>query len=229
MSNKFFDNFFRKDLNLNKRWWHRFLSIACVVIFIVVFFSNVVGMFDDAQLPRYTKIALLVERMEEDPVLIKNLINPGEKIGRHENQLYGLSEGRRYYDAWGGWLIEQDYYCSKNISVRIEEIATKTSVYHYKGNIDLVSAEDFRKYLIEQKTNCVEVLDLNNAKLYGNVKKALSLGLEADNMAIWKPSLIKSIFYVLSDVIFLAIVFSILLVIYYKIILYIVFGSKNKN
>ena len=40
------------------------------------------------------------------------------------------------------------------------------------------------------------IWNLDSVEHFGNVKKALTWGLEADGMAVWQESLIKSIFAV---------------------------------
>jgi len=132
------------------------------------------------------------------------------------------------YNQNGGWLLRQEYYCSKNISSKVEEISAKTEINYYKGNLDLVSLSDFKNYLAQNSALCVQVLGLDNPERYGNVKKALSWGLEADDMAVWAPSTVKSVFAVLQSVFFIALGFLVILILYYKVFLYIVFGKNAK-
>ncbi len=132
--------------------------------------------------PSYVKIGMLSDRMDSEIRLIGDLVKPGEKIAMYEHNLTG-AEGESLYDKNGGWLLKQEYYCSKNISNKVEEISKKTGVAYYKGNLNLVSLEDFKSYLSQNNANCVQVLDLQRS---GETKKVLSWGLEADDMAIWK-------------------------------------------
>ncbi|HEV7702293.1 MAG TPA: hypothetical protein VGO63_02535 [Candidatus Paceibacterota bacterium] len=223
------NNFFRKDLNLKSRWWHRFLSVIFIVAFIAVVGFSISSMFGDYQLPKYTKVGMLSDRMNSEIRLIGSLVTPEEKIAMYEHNLYESNNGSSLYDKNGGWLLKQEYYCSKNVSTHIEEISAKTGVNYYKGNTGLVSLDDFKKYLIQNNAGCVEVLDLDSVVHFGNVKKALSWGLEADDMAVWQESMAKSIFAVLQTVFFEALGFLIILVLYYKVFLYIAFGSRKSS
>ena len=222
-------NFFRKDLNLKNCWWHRFLFVAFVITFITAIGFSIYSMLDDAQLPKYTKVGMLSDRMGSEISLIGDLVKPEEKIAVYEHNLYGTYNGESLYSGNGGWLLKQEYYCSKNIIDQVEEISAKTGVNYYKGNFDLIPLSDFKNYLAQNNANCIEVLDLDSVEHFGNVKKALDWGLEANNMAVWRESLIKSIFAVLQTVFFIALGFSILLVLYYKVFLYIVFGRKKTD
>lgn len=217
-TSKFWDNFFRKDLNLNSRWWHRFLLVAFVVAFIVVAWTSVIN----TQWPRYTKVELLSDRVDNAVRLIGDLIKSEERIGVHEPNVYGS-----LYSQNGGWLLRQEYYCSKNISSKVEEISARTGVNFYKGNLDLVSLSEFKSYLVQNDAMCISVSDLDNPELYGRAQKALSWGLFANDMAIWTPSTIKSVFWILQSVLWVVLGFAVLLIIYYQVFLYIVFGKRK--
>jgi len=58
-------------------------------------------------------------------------------------------------------------------------------------------------------------------------RKKLMWGLEADDMVVWKVSIVKTIFSILQQIFFIVLGFLVVIVIYYKIILYIIFGSKK--
>ncbi len=199
------------------------MFVAFVVAFVAVVWGVIADTLNSAQLPKYTKVGILSDRVDAEIRLIGNLVQPGERIGVYEGNVYGNS-----YNQNGGWLLRQEYYCSKNISSKVEEISAKTEINYYKGNLDLVSLSDFKNYLAQNSALCVQVLGLDNPERYGNVKKALSWGLEADDMAVWAPSTVKSVFAVLQSVFFIALGFLVILILYYKVFLYIVFGKNAK-
>lgn len=227
MENNFWSNFFRKDLNLSGRWWHRLFFVAFVIAFVWISWATISNMLDDAQLPKYTNVGMLSDRMDSEIRLIGSLVKPEEKIAVYEHNLYGEYNGKTFYDGNGGWLVKQEYYCSKNVSNQVEKITAKTGVNYYKGNTGLVSLADFKSYLSQNKAECVQVLDLDSVEHFGNVKKALSWGFEPDGMAVWQESLVKSVFAVAQTLFFVALGFLILLALYYKVFLFIVFGSKK--
>lgn len=220
--------FFREDLNLMNRWWHRLFF----VIFIIAFISTVVvvisSMVNDNQLPKYRKIGMLSSRMTDSVQLIGNLVRPNEKIAVYEHNLYGSYLGKNFYDGNGGWLLKQQYYCATNISNHIEEISQITGVKNYKGNSELVSLDEFKAYLVDQDANCVENLRLEPVNFLGNIQNTLTWGLEADDMAVWQVSVLKTIFAIQVPILFTAIGFTLLIVIYYKVFLFIVFGKPQR-
>ena len=220
MQNNFWNNFFRKDLNLKGRWWHRLLFVVFIIAFIAIAWTSIVN----TQWPKYTKVGMLSDRTDNQIRLIGSLVQSEEKIGVYEGNVYGTD-----YSHNGGWLLLQEYYCSKNVASKVEEISAKTGVSIYKGNLDLVSLSDFKSYLSQNNAICVQVLDLDNQQRYGNAKKGLSYGFEADDMAVWQPSTAKSIFGATQSVFWVVLGFAVLLVIYYKVFLYIVFGRKKEN
>lgn len=178
----------------------------------------------DTQWPKYAKVDILSRRVDSQTRLISSLVKPEERIGAYEGSVYGSDYGHN-----GGWLLLQEYYCSKNVSSKIEEISAKTGINSYKGNLDLVSLNDFKNYLAQNNAICVQVLHLDNAQRYGNVDKVLAYGFEVDDMAVWQPSTIKPIFVAVQSLFWIILGFVFLLLIYYKIFLYVVFGSKKKS
>lgn len=218
MNDQFGERFFRKDLNLSSRWWHRLFFVILITIFIVYGLA----LFIDNEWTRYSKVETLSDRLDEQVRLISSLVQPEEKIAVYEHNLYG-----DYYGVSGGWLLSQEYYCTKNISNKVAEISAKTGINHYKGNLDLVSFDDFVNYLSQNNATCVQVLDLDNPHKYGDVKKALSYGLEANNMAIWEPSITKSLLNALLTIVWVILAFAVIVIIYYKVFVYVIFGKKN--
>lgn len=229
-------DFFRKDLNLKNRWWHRLLFIIFIFSFLGISGYIIIDMLNSAEFPRYKKVELLSDRMDLELRLLSDLVKPEEKIAVYEHNLYGYYGGKLFYDAWGGWLLKQKIYCSKNIASHIEEIemiekpgliekiTKKTDInYEYRGNLGLVSLQDFKTYLSENNAHCIEVIDLFDLEN----SKALSWALEAENEIVWEKSIIKSILYLLTGISIVIIGFFILVILYYKVFLYIVFGRQK--
>jgi hypothetical protein len=220
---------FREDLNLKSRWWHRFLFIVYILTFVYMIGLSIYTMLDNAKIPRYTEVGMLSDRMNSELQLIGDLVKPGEKIAMYEHNLYGSYEGKSSYEGNGGWLLEQEFYCSNNISDQVDNIILKTGVKYYTpSGTYLGSLEDFKNYLIKNKANCVDVRNLDSVERFGNIKKALGWGLEADGMKIYEASFVESVFYVLANILLIVIGYLLLLIIYYKIVLYIIFGGNKK-
>lgn len=220
------NNFFRTDLNLKGRWWHRLLFIIFIIAFITLIGVSISSSIDDAQLPKYSSVGMLSERMDDKIRLIGELVKSDEKVAVYEHNLYGTYNGKSFYSGNGGWLLKQEYYCAKNISNKVEEISAKTGVNYYKGDLDLVQLNEFKKYLSQNNANCVSVNSYNPLD-NSETRKKLMWGLEADDMVVWKVSIAKTIFSILQQIFFIVLGFLAVIVIYYKIILYIIFGSKK--
>ncbi len=220
-------SFFREDLNLMNRWWHRLFLVIFIVAFISIVIAVISSTVNDNQLPKYRKVGMLSDRMTSKVQLIGNLVKPNEKIAVYEHNLYGSYLGKDFYDGNGGWLLKQEYYCAKNISDHVEEISEITGVKNYKGNSELVSLDEFKSYLAKQNADCIENLKLDEINFLGNIRNTLSWGLEADDMAVWQISVLKTIVAVLLPILFITLGFILLLVIYYKVFLFIVFGKSQ--
>ncbi len=220
---------FRTDLNLKKYWWHRLINVLFIITFLITLFTSVNGLFEDSQLPKYNRVGSLASRMDSKIRLIGTLVRSEEKIAVYEHNLYGSYNGKSFYEGNGGWLLEQEYYCSTNITNQVDEVVAKTGISYFKGNLDLVSLEEFKVYLAQNKANCIQILDLNSKGRYGDVKKALSWGLEADDMDVFDMSLLKSAFAIVQTLFLVSIGFFILVILYHKIFLYIVFGNTDKQ
>jgi hypothetical protein len=213
-------NFFRKDLDLKNHWWHRLLSVA----FFIALASSVGAVFLDSHWPMYSNVGKLSDRLDYEIRIIGSLVGPEEKIAVNEHNIYASS-----YNQNGGWLLNQDYYCSKNIAAKVEEVGLMTGINFYKGNIDLITLKDFKDYLVMNGAECIGVLKLDNPQRYGDIKKALSWGISADDMSVWQPSLMKSFFEVTKNLLLVVVGFSIVVVFYYKVFLYIIFGNTKSG
>lgn len=210
----FIKNFFRKDLALNKRWWHRLLS----VIFFLALLYFLVEVWD-TPLPKYNSIGYLNDRMSSNLQLLPELIGSNEKVGVYENNLHGDS-----YEKNEGWLLRQpNIYCSDNIANNIENISGKTGVEVYKGNgpSEYISLEEFKNYLLKQNAKCVSVNVINGTKV---ISWEVFVG---NDLKVWEQSFFASFVYILKESLLVILSFIVLLVIYYKIFLYIIFGKKN--
>lgn len=218
MTNSFLQNFFRKDLKLETKWWHRLLSVvfwfAFIWVLIMIFSEN----FNDNQYPKYKNIDTFENRLADDVKLINELVFSWEKIAQYEHNLYWSFEGENLYDKNGWWLLEQKYYCAKNVFNHLEDISKKTWISTFEGDYkEIVTLWQFRNYLEEMNADCVEVRGYN-----------LGWGLFTDKMVIWKISYLKTVFSIVETIFFVNLLFMVTVIFYYKIFIYIIFwGIKN--
>src|SRR3989344_2565609 len=223
MENNFGSNFFRKDLNLRGRWWHRLFA----VLFFLTFFITIVATSISLYAPKHKNVGPLSERITPELKTIGDLLMQGEKVGIMDSE-HGLN------------LLDNDHvlndiYCSTNLSSYVEKIANERSI----GNLYLsdslniiikkdrknVSADVFSNYLIQNDINCLSIGTYTES---GKKVSFINPGeFSQKNYSIYKESLFNSIFAVLPILFFTTLGFLVFVVLYYKAFLYIVFGSKK--
>ena len=205
----------RDDLNLRGHWWHRLF----LVVFFISFAYSLLLVWN-TPLPKYRAIDTLRNRMTEELKLLPDLISSDEKLGSYENNLHSYL----YYEN-EGWILRQpNIYCSKNIIPYIEALSEKIGVSLFKGNgvDELISIESFKKYIGSQNSNCVYVTEL------ANKSSVIAYPWFVDeSFKVWKESTLASMIYILKESFLVALGFLLILIIYYKIFIYIFFGSKK--
>lgn len=211
-------NFFRGDLKLKEKWWHR----LAVVVFFVAFIIALIATFDSYQI-RYKNKGLLTDRMDTTLRPLNSLVQKNERIDVYENNV----RNDRWYQSNGGYLLKElEIYCAEDINNHIEEISKKTGISYFKGNggKELVSLEVFKNYLISNNASCVDIFYLQPLE-----SKVIGWGLEVGpDMKIWEISVAKSIGYLVLKIISVILAFGLIAVFYYKGFLYIVFGNNKK-
>ena len=77
-------NLFRKDLHLNKKWWHRLLSVIFFIWFIYCLFSVCKSaIFEWGIRPVHEAQSSLAERITSEVKSAKELSNPWEVLDTH--------------------------------------------------------------------------------------------------------------------------------------------------
>ncbi len=229
---KITNNFFRKDLNLKSKWWHRLLIVLYLGAFIL---SVIYVTVDNNQVLKYKSLGNLEDRMSTDLKKIRDLVNQGERIGENENRV----NDNLYYKN-GGFLLDQEIFCATNITDHIDEFANIHKTEHFKGNDALlfasskVSAEEFKRYLRSEGANCIEIGNVNeytdrNRVWYG-VDKVVQRAIFVDDMNVYEIDKSKNSINRIFNPAYLGIIilYLFILILYYKVILYIVFGNYKK-
>lgn len=130
--------------------------------------------------PNYERVGPITSRLSSEPILLRELIRPGEKIARNIDFIDPIVEGS---PSEGEKILSQEVYCAFNIADKVEEISERTNTYTYKGNEDLVSIEDFKSYLSENMASCVWVRGAE--KEFYDTDKVLVWDLTAEGMNIY--------------------------------------------
>lgn len=210
-------NFFRKDLNLGRKWWHRFL----VVVFFLGLIISVIKAFTSTLIhPSYLigkQVATLNSRLTSDLVVASNLVKPWEIAGNSSFLPDTFWDNR-----------SSEIYCSREPSKYINEIQKITGVYTlYNANgIKVSSPKTFSDSLEESNSFCIIIDNFQN----------WNRGLRPRPMndySFYKTSFVENIKYhfsiILSNLSVILIASLLLLIIYYRIIIYIIYGKRKKK
>lgn len=246
------DNFFRKDLNLENKWWHRLLSMLFFFLFIAAFAFSVISysvddIFRGGHVNSWKKVDGLPERITSEIRPIGSLVKPDEKIGE-KNRTYTLNtEADDYYK-----LTLNNVYCSTELSSSYEKIAKDKNIgelYISSVNpfLDLipvetdnpfvglperkkVSSEIFSSYIKQNGIMCM-VVDSYTGQDYLNISFLEPVKSYQEDWSFYKKSSIKTFVYFIEMVpvvlAFSLLFFTGILVFYYKIIIYVIFGKKK--
>lgn len=210
---------------LNNYWWHRLFKVLFYASFILLTsftFWNFIGGNADKI---YKQTGHLNIRFDSQLKHISSHVYSGEKIGLSE---YEVSSNYTYSKN-GGWLLDQPYFCANDVYKYVKEMSEESGVNYYKGDLNLVSEQEFVNYLRSVDAKCIQVLDMNNKNLYGSVNKALSWGLEAEGMKIFKESDIWYWINFAKLILIQVFIYGLIVIFYKKIFLYIVLGNQKKS
>ncbi len=221
---RFLHRLFRKDLHLSDRVWHRLFAVLFVVAYLIIF-MYLAAPFLDGTKERYVVVDKLEDRLTQKLSHLDELYRPGEKIAAHEWMINGMGFGIKETGKYN-----YDIYCSSDITSHVDKIFSQTRATAYKGDLLLVSKQEFIEYLREMGANCVEELELDNKKLYGDHEYALNWWVdESVGMHFLKKSWIKTFLSLSLEILFLSLGFIVVMVIYYQIVLYILFGTYKSD
>ncbi|HBV58235.1 MAG TPA: hypothetical protein DEB73_03185 [Candidatus Magasanikbacteria bacterium] len=230
-------NFFRKDLNLKDKWWHRFLSIIFIFFFIIFTGYNLIAYSvsdifrGDVGIQKWRNVELLSARINSEIKSIGALVKTGEKIGENDRTYVLNDQPDAYYNG-----VLNDVYCSNELSEKFLVIKNTRSIDSlYIRNLykrENVSPEVFSNFIKQNGVKCL-IVDAYSDTNGGRVTFLEPDKSYQDNWSFFEKSSIKTILYFIEMIplvlIFSVLVFAGILVIYYKIFLYIVFGTKKEN
>jgi len=231
------ENFFRKDLNLKNKWWHRLISILFVFLFFISVISAFVEYFDGNGFAQWRQTNTLKDRISSDVNTVGSLVKQGEKLEEIGASDYTLNLNDLTYNGY----VASNAYCSTEIQNHIEDIKYERKIDHLfitnLYNTKDVSIEDFSKYINENAINCINV---NAYTAYDNAGQETGklTFLEPDkkfqnDWAFYEKSIPKTVLYLLGYALWIVVsfllIFVVIAVIYYKILLYIIFGKTTNK
>lgn len=236
MNKNILDKIFRKDLNLKNKWWHRFLSVTFVFLFILFVGDNIIyfsvhDMFRGGQVQQWNKVGTLSERINSEIRPVSSFLKVGEKIGENDRTYVLNNQPDEYYKG-----ILNDVYCSTEPSNNYEKVKISRNIdeLYVRGlyGRNKVPVETFLNYIKQNGIKCL-IVDYYTAPDDLKITFLEPDRSYQDNWSFFEKSTTKTVLYFFEMIpIILGIsfvVFIVILAIYYKIILYIIFGNKKNT
>jgi hypothetical protein len=225
MKSDFWNNFFRKDLNLAGRWWHRLLLVVFFITFIWALYVMYGDLFstNHPHIPQWKVVGSVDERITTEVKQISDLKKTGERV-EEKDRSYALnsSEDDPLYE---------DFYCSTDLENKISEIQSKSGITNlYLARKD-VSAETFANYIRTNNIKCLIPDAYTNSD--GTKLRFLEpLGpnpLYGEDLVFYEKSSLLTAWYLLQMFLLVIAVFVGIAIIYYKVFLYVVFGKRREK
>lgn len=239
-------NFFRKDLNLVKKWWHRLLVVIFFWLFIYCLFSiSKSFIFENGIHPVHKIQSSLKKRITSEVKSVKELSKEWEVLYR------GKPDWIMMFIFWFAWewkyqrLVKEIYknqktneiFCSKKLYTQIDEVIKITWI---------------SQFYIKEINNFFEPIPIQTAIEYiknNNIQCLLIGWFWGENKFLdpgWVAEMYQNDYYfykktgfsnfltifeiftwIITIIIILTILFSILMLLYYKVILYVIYWSKK--
>lgn len=221
----FFSNFFRSDLNLKSKWWHRLF----LVIFFVSFAWALYTMYDDLfatshpYIPQWKEVGSVDERITVDVKQIRDLKKVGERI-EEKDRSYALNSSEDV-------SLYEDFYCSTNLENKIPEIQSRSGISNLYLARKEVSTKTFANYIQSNDVKCL-IPDAYTNSDDTKLRFLEPLGpnpLYGKDLVFYEKSGFLTAWYVLQMFLFVIAVFAGIAIAYYKVFLYIIFGRAEKN
>jgi hypothetical protein len=238
MNNQFWMGFFRKDLNLPSYWWHR---LSKVLFFTTLIISNILAILwslnqIDKMLPQWKLVESVDSRLSNKLTRLTDLKKYGEEIESN------YSDDSDDVPHWELNATSDDFfydvYGALNMHEKIENLILQIKIRGLNPFFQIdrsdVSLDEFKNYILSNKVNYV-ILDsyLNNAEKIYFLRPFEEIFSFEDKLFFYKTSFLAtitySIPYILLPIPFVLFAFSLFILFYYKIVLYIAFGSLNKD
>jgi len=237
-------NFLRKDLILNKKWGHRLLVVVFFWLFIYCLFSLSKSFIFEWMIgPIYQIESSLEDRITSEVKSAKELSNYWEILDWWSDWIMFI-----FWWIWDNKYKKIDSYTT---NLNLEEFFCSNQLYNQLNNV--IKRSWISTFYIKEINNYLEPISMKTTIEYiknNNVKCILIDGFWGENKFLnpwWAAQEYqKHYFYKKSNISFflntlnilswiiiitigLAIPFSLLMFIYYKVILYVIYGSSKND
>jgi hypothetical protein len=177
-------NFFREDLKLNNKWWHRALKI----IFFMSLIITTVGLvkWSIEYNKGYKEIYKLSQNIPDTPTKLKDIVNNLDK-----EKKFIVSTSKPYKDQNDSrFNVYKDItFCSLKIDEQFLDLLSENGgigKYElYSGPMfgrKLLNPTEFRSYLESNNINCLTLDSYTGT--YGELVPMISINYEVQNMSL---------------------------------------------
>jgi hypothetical protein len=227
-------SFFRKDLNLSGRWWHRLLFVIFIISFIWALYTTYDDLFATSHphIPQWKVANSVDERLTPAVKQIHDLKMPNERVEeRDRSYVLNSQDDDSLYD---------DIYCSSDLENRISDIQNNSGIrtLYIRGQYGRndVPIETFTNYVKENNIKCLlpdayTHYDANGRE-DGQLRFLEPIGpnsLFYKDLVFYKKSNFLTAIYALKMFLLVVAIFAVAVILYYKVFLYIIFGSKKTD
>lgn len=223
-------NFFsREDLKLQKRWWHRaFLVITCLV-FLAYVFDKIVWSFDYDK--KFSKVGTVDGYVSNEITSLYDLVDKNKGDGQVISGPDFMSRSgndSNYFETY-----KKTSFCSKDTEKLISSVLEKekriTEFYlmSEKKQRFPVTKDTLISSMQSNNIKCVSV-DFYTGKSYENVFFLEPIPV-LQNLSFDKFSFSKTLLNALGNTGTGVLVLFFVITFYYKVLLYIIFGSKRND
>lgn len=213
----------RKDLELGKRWWHRLISVVffCSYLFASYYFIS----WNIEYNQQYSRVSSVSDLFSDNLQTLTKI---------NKNTKYVISDKyppHQNKNSWGFELDKDNTYCSNKIEDQeirdmLKNNTEISQIQFYlrdeRGHrFDVVYAT-FLNYLKENNVKCVAI---DSFTKYGDT--IFFLEPFNESYYIYEFSFFWTGVEVFGSLVLVTLVFLLLIIFYYKIFLYIIFGGKR--
>lgn len=238
---------FREDLDLKSRWWHRFLKVLFIlsvislaiyaVVFLVNSYPSIVNQWSYANTVSgklnssdYTgKIVSINELYNDEEIISDSDLYTDEYFPNLKDKELLLP----YYPPI--FVVDTESFCSDKLDKQIQEIASNNNIKLFSTtnptlNTLSTNIDAFTSYLSQNNIKCVMIDSYSIENDNGTTSQYTFLRpVDIYKYIIYKyeNNFIGFIFAILISLIGLLVYTFIVLFVYHKIILYIIYGNKK--
>lgn len=221
-------NFFRRDLNLQKKRWHRLFISISVVAFIILRLFLSIEWSSENNYRKYTNIWPISSRFTDEVKSMNELLNFNTEDFSHRSEKHiHINKVLIHSD-----IDKYEFLCSNELYKHIWDIIKKYNIVEFKirnyeeqspkyTNIDVSLSS---KYLKDNNILCIPIGKNDNKSSY------VDIFWDYQNGYIYKHTVLNQVIEIVIaasvPLILLVPIFLIITILYYKVILYIIYGKK---